>query len=38
MLGNCLGIYLVIALFTLLIFIGTFIDAQQNDDEAQESA
>ena len=37
MLQTCFGIYIVIALFTLLIFIGTFIEAQQNDEEAQEA-
>ena len=38
MLGTCFGIYVVIALFTLLIFIGTFIDAQRNDEDAKERA
>lgn len=38
MLGTCFGIYVVIALFTLLIFIGTFIDAHRNDEEVQERA
>lgn len=38
MLQACFGIYIVIALFTLLIFIGTFMDAHQHDEEAQETA
>jgi hypothetical protein len=38
MLGTCFGIYLVIALFTFLIFIGTFIDAQHSDEEVKKSA
>jgi len=39
MLQTCFGIYAVIALFTFLIFLGTFLDAQHsNDDEMKERA
>ena len=38
MLQTCFGIYIVIALFTFLIFLGTFIDAQHNDEEIKERA
>ena len=39
MLTTCFGIYILIALFTFLIFYGTFIDAQySNDEEMKERA
>lgn len=38
MLQACFGIYIVIALLTFLIFIGTFIDAHGHDEELQERA
>jgi hypothetical protein len=39
MLATCFGIYLLIALFTFLIFYGYFIDAQHgNDEEIKERA
>jgi hypothetical protein len=38
MLGTCFGIYVVVALFTFLIFIGTFIDAQHHDEDAKKTA
>ena len=38
MLQTCFGVYLVLALFTFLIFLGTFIDAQQHDGDRQEGA
>ena len=36
MLQTCFGVYLVLALFTFLVFCGTFIEAQQNDGDGQE--
>jgi len=38
MLQTCFGVYLVLALFTFLIFWGTFMDAQQHDGDRQEGA
>ena len=38
MLQTCFSVYLVLALFTFLIFLGTFIDAQQHDGDRQEGA
>ena len=38
MLQTCFGIYIVIALFTFLIFLGTFIDAQRSDEDGKERA
>jgi hypothetical protein len=38
MLTTCFGIYILIALFTFLIFIGTFIDAQHSDEDVTERA
>lgn len=38
MLQTCFGIYVVIALFTFLIFLGTFIDAQHSDEDRKETA
>ena len=39
MLQTCFGIYVVIALFTFLIFLGTFLDAQHhNEEEMKERA
>jgi hypothetical protein len=38
MLQTCFGIYVVIALFTFLIFLGTFIDAQHSDEDIRERA
>lgn len=39
MLQTCFGIYVLIALFTFLIFWGNFIDAQHhNDEEMNERA
>ena len=37
MLQTCFGIYIVISLFTFLIFMGVFIDAQQRDEDVKES-
>ena len=37
MLQTCFGTYIIIALFTSLLFIGTFIEAQQKDEGAQEA-
>jgi uncharacterized protein YneF (UPF0154 family) len=37
MLQICLGIYIVIALFTFLVFLGTFLDRQNVDDELRKS-
>jgi len=34
MLQTCFGIYIVLALFTFLVFLGTFIEAQQLNEEA----
>ena len=34
MLQTCFGIYIVLALFTFLVFWGTFIEAQQRNEEA----
>lgn len=31
MLQTCFGIYAVLALFTFLMFLGSFLDAQQPD-------
>ena len=36
MLTTCFGIYLLIALFTFLIFYGYFIDAQHSNDEERK--
>lgn len=36
MLQTCLGIYIVIALLTFLIFWGTFIEAQNLDEAVKE--
>jgi|GEM_PF-1512039 hypothetical protein len=36
MLQTCFGVYLVLALFTFLIFWGTFIEAQQHDGDGPE--
>ena len=36
MLQTCLGVYLVLALFTFLIFWSSFIDAQQHDVDGPE--
>jgi uncharacterized protein YneF (UPF0154 family) len=36
MLQTCLGIYMVVALLAFLIFLGTFIEAQNLDEELQE--
>lgn len=33
MLQTCFGIYILIALFTFLIFWGTFLDARHSHDE-----
>jgi len=33
MLQTCFGIYIVLALFTLLIFWGTFVEALRQDEE-----
>ena len=38
MLQTCFGVYLVLALFTFLIFWGTFMEAQHHDGEGQEGA
>ncbi len=38
MLQTCFGVYLVLALFTFLIFWGTLIDAQYHDGDRQEGA
>ena len=38
MLQTCFGIYVVIALFTFLIFLGTFLDAQRPDEDMKERA
>lgn len=38
MLQTCFGIYIVIALFTFLIFVGTFIDAQRSDEDVKGPA
>jgi hypothetical protein len=36
MLQICLGIYIVIALLTFLIFLGTFFEAQNPDEKVPE--
>jgi hypothetical protein len=36
MLQTCFGVYLILALFTFLIFWGTFIEAQQRDGDGPE--
>lgn len=38
MLQTCFGVYFVLALFTFLIFWGTFMEAQQHDGDQQEGA
>lgn len=38
MLQTCFGIYIVIALFTFLIFLGPFIEAQHNNEERKNRA
>ena len=38
MLQTCFGIYIVISLFTFLIFMGIFIDAQHKDEDVKETA
>lgn len=38
MLQTCFSVYLVLALFTFLIFLGTFIEAQHRDGDRQEGA
>ena len=36
MLQICFGIYAVLAMFTFLMFLGTLVEAQRNDDGIHE--
>lgn len=37
MLQICLGIYIVMALFSFLVFLGTFLERQYAEDEMPEN-